>query len=63
MSELTKIRKTFWIILTIVAGGLAIVGLVIFFLRTGGLIKMVTAVIILLIGYMVYETVRKINRK
>lgn len=63
MSELTKIRKTFLIILTIVAGGLAIVGLVIFFLRTGGLVKMVTAVLILLIGYVVYETVRKINKK
>jgi hypothetical protein len=63
MSELSKIKKTFWIIFTVIAGGLAMVGLIIFFLRTGGLIKMVVAVLVLLIGYLTYETVRKINRK
>jgi hypothetical protein len=63
MNELSKIKKTFWIIFTVIAGGLAMVGLIIFFLRTGGLIKMVVAVLVLLIGYLTYETVRKINRK
>jgi len=63
MSELSNIKKTFWVIFTVIAGGLAMAGLIIFFLRTGGLIKMVIAVLVLLIGYLTYETVRKITRK
>ena len=63
MSQQPKQRKVLWITLVVVFGGLAVFGLIMLFLRSGGIIKILSILIALVLAYVAYEMIKAIARR